>query len=258
MRKIMVAACVLATALFVAGPASALPTLEELAGKIAKAAAERKTCSCDMKVTMALLGVTAVGSGLQVEMVVTKDGKTVSKSCCMLAGSMKTPDGQEVKIEQKTVSDGTYHWQESNTAGAVTVTKEFADSKDEMGVPRGIEPAKEFEELWMAMYELRVTAEDTVNGEPVYVLEGKFRDAYLEKNPAAEPAKQMMNSVKMALSRNDFYPRRIAFRDADGNATIAMDLSNVKINVPVDEKLFTYAPPEGAQVDDKTKPQEEN
>lgn len=130
--------------------------------------------------------------------------------------------------------------------------KKKADAPGEAtGLQLNQDALKEFEQ-WREMFKLRLTGEDTVNEEKVYLLEGDFNEDYLKKNPKAENVMATMKTIKIWVSQKDLYPRKLVTCGRDGRQMNLIEMESVKLNGKVDESLFNYTPPEGAQVRDMT------
>jgi len=254
MRKAKILWAVLTVLAFAAGPALALPTVDEILAKIAKAAAELNSFSSDGRISVTagpgkgVLDITEAG------VILRKDGKVVYKSCTTAKGTVTGPNGEQATVERKSVSDGKFRWEETRIPefGVRTVVKENADAPDRMtGLRADLDSLSAFGEM-KEMYTLRLTGEDTLNGEKVWLLEGDFNEEYLKKNPKAESLIPMMKTVKVWVNQQDLYWRKMVDYDPDGHQTIIVEVDNVKLNGKVDEALFDYTPPEGAQVHDMT------
>ena len=131
------------------------------------------------------------------------------------------------------------------------VTKQRADSgSNQRGWRLGAPTAqmKQFRE----MYDLRVTGEERVDNVNCYVLEGIFQDAYLQKNPQAEMMKTAMNRIKMYIGKKDMFPHKVVRFSTQGRETMSMKLTNIKMNIKIDESLFKYTPPANARITDET------
>lgn len=252
MPRYAAAVCCLALLIPASETQAALPTLDEIAAKVTKAAEDAKTFSADTSTKVVKGDTTAEITGVQIGKFEMKGEKRVFLLCATHSVKASTADGHQTVREDKTICDGEYRWREIKEEGKTTVIKYRQDSKGELGIPV-VGPDREFRDVLMAVFTLRVTGEDTVDGAKVLVVEGAFNDAYLEKNPEAEPARETMASVRILLDAKTLCLRRVTFTDAAGTGTITIDVTNVKTGIPVDEKLFVYSPPEGAEVIDKTK-----
>ena len=110
MRKLNVLVCCMIVVILCAPSTSALPTVDELLKKAAKAAEDRKTFSAETKVSMSMGPMKMTGTGKMAGMRGKKDGKMVQKFHQILKMKSITPDGREIETQQKTVSDGKYVW----------------------------------------------------------------------------------------------------------------------------------------------------
>ena len=239
---------------FAVRPALALPTVDELLAKIAKAASQLNSYSSDAKATITAGPGKGVFDCTEAGVILRKDGKVVSKSCVTMKGTVAGPNGEQMQFEHKTVNDGKYLWEETKVPqmDVTIVVKKKGDAPDP---GTGLQPQQDsltgFEQT-KEMYTLRLTGEDTLNGQKVYLLEGDFNEDYLKKNPKARTLLPAMKTVKFWVNQEDLYWRKMAACDPDGHETMIMEVTNAKLNGKVDETLFDYTPPEGAQVQDMT------
>jgi len=253
MRRPKVVACCLIVLLAGSRFASALPTVEELEKKLAEVEKTMKSFSGDAKMsgTEGQLAITATVS--RVSLFVRDGDKILIKD--RIAGDMtlRRPDGRELALETKRISDGATVWQEMRRAGTdrIQVIKKRADAKDDRGVASNQTPLEDFK-TDREMYDLKVTGEETLDGEAVYVLEGTFQDAYLKKNPASAERGKTRHKIRRYYAKKDMLERNEIAHDTNGKLSYHLVVTNVKVNPEVDEKLFEYTPPPGAQVRDMT------
>jgi len=252
-RLVPCLAALLFTAACVADP---LPTTDELLARIGKAAAELKTYSYDRKGAVTRHGRTRPRSGSTVGMITREEGKTICRSytagkVILIARWQERDEWREFDAEEKRVNDGTHRWRQLRVPALdrTMVVKTRADAPDKYQRPACASPL-DWTEAAAKSYVLRVTGEDVVNGERVYVLEGKFNDDYLREHSKAEAVKRLWPTIKIWISQSDLFPRRYTTFGPDGQEST--EFTNVKLNGPVDETLFTYTPPEGAVVNDRT------
>jgi len=254
MLKFKVTLCCVVMVL--AGPhvVSALPTVDELMKQTQEAGEKIKTFSSDMDVKMTMGPMSMTGTGRAVGKKTQANGKTIHKYYSVM--TMETPgrNGQKMTQTQKRVCDGKYLWEEmtSPMAPATMVTKKLADADAGAQSPGGSNPALMFEEM-KKTYDLKVTGEEKVDGVACYVITGTLRkDAGGgDDNPGAAMMKAMMSTMKMYIAKKDMFPRKMVVGTAD-RPFMTMALKNVKINGTVDETLFKYTPPAGAQINDRT------
>ena len=182
-----------------------------------------------------------------------EDDKTVQKLHGAMTTKMAGPDGQQIEMQQKIVCDGKYLWVEVRhpQMPAPMVIKQLAGEGMKTGMPPGSDPSAQIEVL-KEMFDLKVTGEDTVDGVKCHVLEGTFKETYLEENPKAKKAVSMMHKTRVYVGQKDSFLRKLTAEDKEGNQTMSTELTNVQLNVKVDESLFRYTPPADARVQDNT------
>ena len=238
-RALVVTMVVLAVSCAVAAE---LPTAEELKEKVVKAYATMTSFEADTRVTYQ--DVASGLSHLAMEKT-TKGNKTVEKSSISCENRDKDAAGNETKEEVKTVDDGTFLWTEKRRAGVILVTKRSAEGHGKLS---------EFLALGMTANwkrdNLKITGEDTLDGQKMYVLEGTGTAATINKEV-------MEHKVKIWVGQDDFIVHRqgyvIRLAGKEHPLVNTTDYLSVKVNQPVDPKLFEYTPPDGAKIDDQTK-----
>jgi len=234
---------------------AALPTVDELTGKMTTAALERKTYSADMKLTIPPTGgLSVTSSGKITGKNVTRDGKVVRKIHTLVESAIRVPGGQQVTIRSKLVTNGEVTWIESRNPlkPQVRVVKHKTEKLAAQGMQPGQDPVREME-AFKEMYSLKVVEEDEFDGVKVYVLEGDFRDEYLEKHPTAVTARKLRKRIRIYVGQDDMFTRKVKAYDEDGSESLIREFTNVKFNKPVDDALFEYTPPKGAKVQDLSK-----
>ncbi len=249
-------------------------TLDAAVARLTKAAAETR----DVSIKFTLQGAqyemppggdkvvktrTMSGTG---EFQMLRDG---GKCLVRLAASIteerqaKDPAAAPEKIEQSmlAVNDGQFFWKELRRAGReeVAVQKEMAPAAG------GIEAARGSAAFLDAPFktagikgvldqigggaEVKVGAKGTVAGRPTTTIEIAAKDEAVERR--VRPAKMVMqfdDATGALLSGQDL--------TASGDVLIGFTATEAKANAGLDKKPFTYTPPEGAKVNDRTQTSE--
>ncbi len=127
-----------------------------------------------------------------------------------------------------------------------------------MGGLRG--DPRSFADQFSKTFDMTYTGKEKLEDEDVYVLTGKLKEelkATLSDNPSAVGAAtmgmdlgSMMDTARMKIGVKDGFPRSAEMLDKDGKAWMTQTYKNVKLDVPIDDALFAYTPPDGAQVMD--------
>ncbi|KPJ54379.1 MAG: hypothetical protein AMS16_04835 [Planctomycetes bacterium DG_58] len=254
MRRSFVVACCAVVLILGVRKASALPTVDELLKEAVEAQKDVGSFSADTNVSMSMGPMRMAGTGKMAGKKDTKDGETLRRFFQTLKTKTTAPNGQEIEMQQKVVNDGKFLWMETRhpMMPAPMVTKQRAEDSLPGGAGRpGADPSAQMEQF-KEMYDLKVTGEDRMDGVEVYILEGKLREDYVKKHRTSDMLKAMMYKMKLHVGQKDFFPRKFVCQTEQGQETSSMELKNVKLNVKVDDSLFKYTPPPGAQVTDQT------
>ncbi|MCX6907959.1 MAG: hypothetical protein NTY01_07950 [Verrucomicrobia bacterium] len=67
---------------------------------------------------------------------------------------------------------------------------------------------------------------------------------------AAMPGDVQISALQAWIGFDDGFLHRIVINDLRGNPALAIDLSSVRLNLPLDEALFVFAPPPNANIQD--------
>ena len=220
-------------------------TTEEVLAKIAKGEAEVKSFESDSQ-TVPNVGPKERQFTVHfaVEFVV-KDGNPAVHRLYRKT-QIKMPDGGTVT--RLDVYDGEFMWTESRegATGKLNVTKKnpgiLRKRVDGKLVIGEASVALRMTEL----FDLKLLSEELVDGQKTWVLEGP------PKSPDAIPGK-----MRIFVTQDDLAARRTIAYDKDGKKAAEVQFSNVKVNQPINPSLFRYTSPEGAKVEDQTKPREE-
>lgn len=116
--------------------------------------------------------------------------------------------------------------------------------------------------------DMKLTAvkEESLNGRPVYMVQGVWGDAFMQNLPrgaGSQPASTMMlpnvpDSVRVYVDRETGMPYRFLYlkkipgRDVS-RAMLTLDFLDVALNEPINAAEFTYTAPEGVTAVEQTK-----
>jgi outer membrane lipoprotein-sorting protein len=111
------------------------------------------------------------------------------------------------------------------------------------------DPAKQLETT-RGMCDFNVAAATELDGQPMYVLEGTFKQAALTNQQVATIA-AMVGKTRVYIGQTDGFVHRLEQYDKSRtNLVMAMEFKNLKFNQAVPDSTFVYQPPAGAQVVD--------
>jgi outer membrane lipoprotein-sorting protein len=243
LNAVLMSFCVLTMVVVFSGTATALPTIDELLAKMQKNMAGITTFEADLKMTAAQGDRKMISNGHIVSKNIMKDDKTIEKTLMNYKMSMEM--GQGMKMDMLMVNDGEFVWTEMKGSMMPQVMVTKAKSTKAMGERDPLDNVKKMWDTW----DLKVTGEDTLDGQKMWVLEGTLKEG---KTPAGK-MQQQGTKVKMWLGQDDNFTHRFIVYDDKGNELGDTTFSNVKLNGKVDDGLFKYTPPAGAKVIDADK-----
>lgn len=231
---------------------TALPTAEDVVDQVILKIDQISSLEGDMKISQTGGDIEADFHFLLSVKVV--DGKVVQMHSSTCRVTRKDRDGKPVVDEGKVVSDGVFDWLETRRAG---------DPRIEVKKSR----VKEGEEFWYLemVHEMKTTnaefnwtlGEETVDGKKMYVLE-KHGDRIPRTTIKADVTEKVWVGEDDLLIHRRTIETRITDPNMGPNPgaprTRVMELANLKVDQPVDEKLFQYVPPEGAVVTEEKEP----
>jgi len=225
--------------IFILLQSASAATTEEVIEKIKKSQAEMQSIEFDLKTVVKSPTLEPESTSHLAEEFVTKGGGAV-------VHHMYSKGGGKI-LRSLTVDDGEFVWWELTSPGSrvVSVSK-YPSRKVRVSKGRTTWPWSEAVDTineTIREFDLKVTGEDTLDGEQVWVLEGPAK---------AVPTDDDMGKVRMLVSQNDCMARRVLIYDKDGKERMNTQFTNVKVNQPIDPALFKYTPPEGAKVQDRT------
>ncbi|HUW57103.1 MAG TPA: hypothetical protein VMZ92_10740 [Planctomycetota bacterium] len=236
MSKVTAGLCLLFLVLFVTCPVHALPTPEELLKMMADKAATVKTYEVDYVMDSTITLVKTGSTHHMVSLREERDGQVVHKFLITSRSTIRI-GGNSTTMESKTVNDGEFWWHEirSSRKPGVTVQKLKARKTVETGKltnPEGVEKLR-------TAYDIADIEEDTIDGHKVFVLKATRKP---EQGRTPETREY----------QEDLTVRRTVMRHPENFTVIRSDYGPLKLNAPVDPKLFEYTPPADAQIIDKT------
>jgi outer membrane lipoprotein-sorting protein len=113
------------------------------------------------------------------------------------------------------------------------------------------DPGKQLETT-RTMCDFSPVAARDVDGQPMYVLDGVWKQAALTNQEVATVA-AMVGKTRMFIGQTDGFVHRLEQYDkSKTNIVVAMEFKNLKFNQDVPDSTFVYQPPAGAQVVDMT------
>ena len=241
----------IATAPFRVAQAAPPTTYEEILRSIAEATASVKTWSADVEMRRKMGGVEIHSNG---EMFGSGD-RVVSDLAMEIMGQL---------IEVKSVlGDDGIHWTETRSMGNIQIIKldmnALGNSEDGSSLTSGgsgqgsaRDPSKMFEELG-EMYDMTLAGNEVMDGTDTYIVEGTIKEEFKKNLDASGGAGMSSNKIRVALGTEDGFIRKFEQINTDGVQFMSMIYSDVKINPPINDSVFQYTPPEGANVIDGTK-----
>jgi outer membrane lipoprotein-sorting protein len=125
------------------------------------------------------------------------------------------------------------------------MNRPIAGSKED---PRGLNPINEVNPLAL-LQKLRARLGFVTEGAQEL---GGRRLCRLVGKPkaAAAPGEVQIGSMQLWIGLDDGFLHRIVVNDLRGNPALAIDLSSVRLNPPLDDALFAFAPPPNANIQD--------
>ena len=200
-----------------------------------KKAQDVKSYSADMSMTIDVMGNKMVTTGS----FIYKNPEKTKMETEMDMGGMK--------MKQIIVSDGKTAWTYQPAMNMVTkidMEKVKAESQGEMPEKIGSDISKAFNGLTDGS--ISYVRSDTADGVKVSVFQGtpEIKEA---PNMPFKPAK-----IEIWVGDDDGLARKMIMYNDEGKEMMTQSYTNVKLNVPVDDSIFEFTPPEGAQVMDMT------
>ncbi len=113
------------------------------------------------------------------------------------------------------------------------------------------DPGKQWQ-LSKTMYDFTVAKAEQFEGQPMYVLEGTWKQAALTNQQVARLA-SLVGKMRVLIGQNDGFVHRMEQYDkSKTNSFMTMEFKNLKFNPDVPDSTFVYRPPTNAAVMDMT------
>ena len=224
-------------------------TAQEIMDFSAAKSSDYKTWSADYTQTMNMMGT-------QMNM----SGKMIQKQPRKIWLQMDMPMmGQQSKMTMVMGADGIL-WQAMDMGPQrqimkIDMNKIASNSTGQAGSP--VDPLGQMDpsKQWAAsqkMFDYTVAKQQQVDGQAMYVMEGRWKKAALT-NQQTVIAAAMIGSSKVFIGQKDGFLHRMEQFDKSGtNLLMAMEFKNLKFNAEVADSTFDYQPPPDAPVMDMT------
>lgn len=206
---------------------------EELFKKIESKVKELKTYKAEVSITMEMMGQP-----------MTMKGSLVFK----LSNKMKTdmdlpmPSGKQLMI-----SDGKVMWTympKMNMGTRIDMDRIKKELGKEMPDKLGSDISKPFSGL--KSESIRYVGTEKLNGEDAYVFEGL---------PSEQPQVEtpfMPSKIKLWVGVKDGLLHKITMYGKEGKEMMSQSFRAIEVNIPIDDSVFVFTPPEGTQIVDMT------
>jgi RNA polymerase sigma factor (sigma-70 family) len=206
------------------------------------------------------------------EVIAKMGGQTVTSTGHMLASAdsrLMKLDGTSkmmgMEVPLKVRSDGTNYWSEVKIPTGQVLVQKSAVVAAVPGKPgaRKISKSRSLSYAFSELFE-RVdfveAADGTLDGRDVHIISGLVKEAWANSETREDMVKVMgasmlddlatMQKVRLSVDKETFYMLKSEILDANDGILMCTHMTNVKINVPLDEKEFVYSPPNDSQVMD--------
>jgi outer membrane lipoprotein-sorting protein len=226
-----------------------LKTSQEIMDFAASKMATYKTWSADYNQSMSMLGSQ-----------MTLKGQVVQKPPHRVWMQIDMPAmGQQGQMTMVMGPDGIM-WQVVQMGSRrqimkMDMNKLGADAAAKAGIKGNpldqFDPGKQLETT-RAMCDFSTVAAKDIDGQPMYVLDGSWKQEALTNQEVATMA-AMVGRTRMFIGQTDGFVHRLEQYDkSKTNIVVAMEFKNLKFNQDVPDSTFVYQPPAGAQVVDMT------
>jgi RNA polymerase sigma factor (sigma-70 family) len=223
---------------------------------LAKATEKAQACKsieANMSMTQTAMGMGVTASG---------DVKAIPSAKKMRMNMTATIAG--MKIPMLMVCDGTTFWQEmvmpAGKDGVKMVTKFPASYMDQVSNTNN--SCNSFSaETYESLIDFTEMKNDTLEGKEVYVVSGHMNPDAIELGAkkaeetggvvAGQMAKATLAEIDKAVlyvGKEDYFVYKYEALNKDGKATQTVNLSDIKVDAPIDEQEFIYCPPPGVTV----------
>jgi len=110
-----------------------------------------------------------------------------------------------------------------------------------------LDPSKQWEAS-KQMYDFHVIKGRELDGQPMYVMEGTWKQSALTNRSLAAVPSQV-GKMRVTIGQSDGFVHRMEQYDKSlTNIVMAMEFTNLKFNTAVPDSLFIYQPPTNAPV----------
>ncbi len=243
------ATCLFIIAFASAAKAQGLKTAQEIMDFSTAKSSDYKTWSADYTQTMSMMG-----SQMSV------NGRMIQKQPRKMWMQMDMPMmGQQGKMTMVMGTDGIL-WQVMDMGPQhqimkIDMNKIASNSTGQAGAK--IDPLAQMDpsKQWAAsrdMFDFTVTKPQQIDGQPMYVMQGRWKQAALTNQQTAMAA-SMIGSSRVFIGQKDGFLHRMEQFDKSGtNLVMAMEFKNLKFNDDVPDSTFAYQPPANEKVTDMT------
>jgi len=231
-----------------AGTAMGLPTAEELLAKMTEKVNQVKSFEAQMKVTTETPGHKDTDTAHMAMEKAEVGGKQVERILIAAKITKVRADGKEETGEEMIVNDGVFVWGQRRARGSETI-KVRKDAAETMGVGWWAKEMNGMNRQRWGRFELAVVGEDVIEGQKMYVLEGKAKEAQ-PGQPGPERRRKIWVGQEDLLVHRDV--TTTAGEDPAKRRVETLEFSEIKVDQKVDPALFKYTPPAGVEVEDRT------
>ncbi|MCH7958782.1 MAG: hypothetical protein IID08_01535 [Candidatus Hydrogenedentes bacterium] len=226
-------------------------TYEEALKLIEEATASVKSWSADIETKITMGG-----------MEIKSRGETMGSGNRIMSDLAMEVMGQLMQVKSVLGADG-IQWTETKMMGQVQVFKldmsifdgSKGNSPSTPGGPGAAQdPSKMLGNLGK-MYDMTLTGNEVMDGTDTYLLEGTIKDEFKNQiDPSGNMASMGMspNEIRVAVGTEDGVVRKFEQINTADVTVMSMTFTNMKINPSIDDSVFEYTAPQGADVIDGT------
>jgi outer membrane lipoprotein-sorting protein len=191
---------------------------------------------------------------------VTTKGSITQKQPRKMRVQMDMPMmSQQMKMKMVMGDDGIM-WQEMETTGGKQVikmdmAKVLSNAMARTGIKLDPLKAMDPSQQWAVnreMMDYAAQGSRDLHGEPMYVLEGNWKQDALTNKQVAAVTASLGKMVVYVGQKDGFVHRYEQYGKSGTNVIMSMEVSNLKFNEDVSDDSFKYQPPPGVQVMDMT------
>jgi len=209
----------------------------QLMAKLEAKADEVKAYQADMTMTMQMMGQQMTTTG---RMFFKKPKKSRMEM---------TMDMGAMKMEQLHISDGKTAWMYQpmmKMVAKIDMEKVFAETQDESAGQKNTDISKPFQ--CFQQEGISYVRTEDLDGSKAYVFHGSPGQSQMPEMPFT-PA-----DMEIWVNADNGLLCKIIMLDKEGKEMMTQSYSNIQTNVEMDDSLFEFTPPEGAQIMDMTEP----